>query len=297
MFIQSPIRQECLPEGFVATVDQYYRPLARKIAGWAADGPLVFGINGGQGTGKSTMALFLSHLLWEEHGLRAAILSIDDLYLTRPQRVELAACVHPLLATRGVPGTHDTALGIEVIDRLIQAHEGQTTQLPRFVKNLDDRMPDDQLPMFEGRADVVIFEGWCVGATPQEDEALAEPVNALERDEDPDGVWREYVNDQLKGSYRELFARIDRLVMLKAPDMACIRAWRGEQEGKLLSKLEVEGGDASEVMDGAALDRFVAHFQRLTEHQWRVMPAVAAAVLDLAQDHKITSIHWKGESS
>ena len=108
------------------------------------------------------------------------------------------------------------------------------------------------------KADVVILEGWCVGATPQSKEELAESINALERDEDADGAWRAYVNEQLKGPYRPLFDRIDFMILLKAPSMACIREWRGEQEAKLRAKMEASGGDMSQLMDDAAIDRFIA---------------------------------------
>ncbi len=290
------MRREGLPEDFSGTVDGIYRPLARQVAAWhGGRGPMLLGINGGQGTGKSTMAMFLRHLLEQEQGLATALLSIDDLYLTRAARIELGERVHPLLRTRGVPGTHDPHLGMELIDRLMSAGPGDATALPRFSKAIDDRLPFAEWPVFRGRADLVIFEGWCVGARPQPEEDLQEPLNALERDEDRDGRWRRWVNAQLAGSYRACFDRIDRLVFLRAPDMACIRAWRAEQEDKLRRRLHERGEDASGLMDGAALDRFIDHYQRLTEHQWRELPSRADAVLQLAPDHRILGIGWRCE--
>lgn len=294
MTLAQLIHQERLPADFTDTVDRYYRPLADGVAKRSGHGPLLLGINGGQGTGKSTMALFLKHLLEVEHDLKVAVLSIDDLYLTRAARIELGRTVHPLLVTRGVPGTHDPGLGLQVISRLMSAAPDDTTALPRFNKAIDDRVPESEWPVFAGKADVVILEGWCVGATPQTENELANPINALERDEDADGAWRRYVNDQLAGPYRPLFERIDFMILLKAPSMACIREWRGEQEAKLRAKMEASGGDMSQLMDDAAIDRFIAHYQRLTEHQWRSLMPTADAVLELATDHRITSIAWKG---
>ncbi len=293
MTIAQLIQQERLPADFTDTVDRYYRPLADRVASKSGDSPTLLGINGGQGTGKSTMALFLSHLLAEEHGLKVAVLSIDDLYLTRASRIELGETVHPLLVTRGVPGTHDPQLGLLVIETLMTASDDARTPLPRFNKAIDDRVPEGEWPVFEGKADVVILEGWCVGATPQSDEELSEPINALERDDDSEGQWRGHVNEQLSGPYRPLFDRIDFMILLKAPSIACIREWRGEQEAKLRAKMEESGGDMSQLMDDAAIDRFIAHYQRLTEHQWRVMVPTADAVLDLATDHRITGLTWK----
>ncbi len=293
MTLAQLIEKERLPADFNKTVDRYYRPLAERLADWAKPGPQLIGINGGQGTGKSTMALFLKHLLEGEYGLKVAVLSVDDLYLTQADRVRLGELVHPLLVTRGVPGTHDPKMGLRVIEGLMSANPDTLTPLPRFNKGVDDRVPFEDWPVFQGRADIVILEGWCVGATEQAADELVEPINQLERNEDPDGKWRGYVNQQLAGDYRLLFDRIDQLIMLRAPSMACIRTWRGEQEVKLRKKLEAEGKPMDGVMDDQEIDRFIEHYQRLTEHQWRVFPDKAAAVLRLAADHKITGIDWK----
>lgn len=258
------IRDERLPPTFTDLAERLHLPLAARIDAWAQaprDRPLVVGVCGPQGSGKSTLALLLARLL-NARGLRTANLSIDDLYLPRAAREGLASEIHPLLRTRGVPGTHDPTLGLAVLDAL--ARPG-ATPLPCFDKAADDRAPEAHWPIFEGLADIVLLEGWCVGARPQAPDAVAAPVNALEAGEDPDGVWRGYANDALAGPYRPLFNRLDRLVLLSAPDFATVRAWRGEQEAKLRARLAAEGRDAARTMDDAALDRFLAHYQRLTE--------------------------------
>jgi D-glycerate 3-kinase len=259
------IRDERLPPAFAALAERLHQPLAARIAAWSeaarSGQPLVVGVCGPQGSGKSTLALLLARLL-NARGLRTANLSIDDLYLPRAARERLARDVHPLLRTRGVPGTHDPTLGLTVLDAL--ARPGPTP-LPRFDKAADDRAPQADWPIFEGPADVVLLEGWCVGARPEPSADLAAPINALEAAEDPDGAWRAFANDALAGPYRPLFARLDRLVLLTAPDFATVRAWRGEQEAKLRARLTAQGRDAAQTMDDAALDRFLAHYQRLTE--------------------------------
>ncbi|MBM4200974.1 MAG: hypothetical protein FJ189_06780, partial [Gammaproteobacteria bacterium] len=100
--------------------------------------PLAVGISGAQGSGKSTLARLIALILSRACGFRVARLSIDDLYKTRAERRELARTVHPLLLTRGVPGTHDTELGLDVIDALRRATERQATLLPRFDKATDE---------------------------------------------------------------------------------------------------------------------------------------------------------------
>lgn len=272
-------RDERLPPAFADLAARLHRPLAARIAAWAArrESPLVVGICGPQGSGKSTLTALVAWLL-DARGLKTAVLSIDDLYLPRPERLRLADEIHPLLATRGVPGTHDPGLGLAVLDALAQP---ETTALPRFDKAQDDRAPPSDWPSFEGPADVVLLEGWCVGTRPQPSEALAAPVNALERDEDPDGAWRGFANVALAGSYAALFARLDRLVLMTAPDFAVVRQWRGEQEARLRQRLEAQGRDPALAMDEAALDRFVAHYERLTRWIADDLPAAADVVVRL----------------
>lgn len=263
-----------------------------ELAAWIADhklpGPTVIGVSGAQGAGKSTLTAHLATLLKEDFGLKVACLSLDDLYLTRAERGRLARTVHPLLATRGVPGTHDVALGIELLEAL---KSGREVALPVFDKASDDRKPKSDWKLFQGPTDVILFEGWCVGARPQPEAALAEPASDLERTEDPDGSWRRYVNAQLQGSYRELFALLDRLVMLKVPDMACIFRWRLEQEKQLAR--QNRSGHPLRIMDEAALERFIQHYRRLTLWMLEEMPHRADVLLTLGEDHQIHAIEYR----
>jgi len=278
------VRDEGLPADFADLADRLHRPLAARIAGWAGGGraPLVVGICGPQDSGKSTLAALVARLL-TARGLAVATLSIDDLYRTKAERARLAREVHPLLATRGVPGTHDPALGLAVLQALGRP---ETTALPRFDKAADDRAPETSWPRVEGPVDVVLLEGWCVGARPQPAARLAAPVNALERDEDPNGVWRGFANAALAAPYATLFARVARLVLLTAPAFAVIRAWRGQQEARLRARLAAEGRDPALAMDEAALDRFVAHYERLTRWIAEDLPGAADVVIPLDGDRR-----------
>jgi D-glycerate 3-kinase len=266
----------------------WYRRIATEIARRArsSEAPLLVGLCGSQGSGKSTMAAFLRALL-DSQGLATAVLSIDDLYLDRADRVTLAETVHPLLRTRGVPGTHDVALGLEVIETLFAAEPGAATAIPRFDKATDSRLPQPQWDRFVGPARIVILEGWCIGATPQETAALDRPVNPLEANEDSDGAWRTYVNAALAGPYRALFDRIGLLVFLHAPSFECVFEWRRLQEEKLRART---GGTGAGIMDDAALARFIMHYERITRHLLATMPATADLVVALDADHRIVRL-------
>jgi len=138
-------------------------------------------------------------------------------------------------------------------------------------------VPAETRPRFQGPADVVIFEGWCVGARPQPRDALRAPINALERDEDPDGRWRSFVNTALAAAYPPLFEAHDALVLLQAPGFEVVAGWRAQQEARLRERT---GGG----MDAAQIARFVAHYERLTRWILEEMPARADAVFRLATD-------------
>lgn len=254
--------------------------LAEALAGEVlarADRPgWTLGISGAQGSGKSTLALALAALL-ESAGRRCAILSLDDLYLGPQARAGLARRVHPLFAVRGPPGTHDPALGLSVLEALSRPGP---VRLPRFDKAHDAPVPAGDLPVFAGPADVVIFEGWCLGARPDPGAATARPINALERDQDPDGAWRRAVEAALAGPYADLFAAPDLTVFLRAPDFATVRRWRGEQEADLARA--IAAGRPGRAMDEAELDDFLARYERITRRLIADPPG--DFVVDLAPD-------------
>ncbi|WP_338240767.1 kinase [Aurantiacibacter hainanensis] len=275
--IDDLIAAEGLPADYRQIVEQHWQPLATRIARFpAARAPLVVGINGAQGSGKTTLCKFLEVLLARRQ-IRAVTLSLDDLYLTRSERQELAKNVHPLFATRGVPGTHAVAMGLGIIEDMLA---GRELDLPRFDKGKDDRAEDGT--RITGPVDVLLLEGWCVGAKPQDAEALAEPVNDLERQEDPEGIWRGLVNHWLSEDYARLFEQIDLLIMLKVDDFAAVRRNRALQE----DKLRAADPDAPGLMDAEALDRFCAHYERLTRHMLAEMPDRADVVIPIGPDQR-----------
>jgi D-glycerate 3-kinase len=241
--------------------------------------PLVVGICGSQGSGKTTACGYVAGSA-AASGVRVAVLSIDDLYLPKRARQGLAERVHPLLSSRGVPGTHDPLLGVKLLRAL--GRPGRVN-LPRFDKALDDRRPEGEWDVVEAPVDLILFEGWCVGARPQSPQMLAEPVNALEAQEDRDGRWRRFVNDALAHEYQRLFSPIDFLVLLAAPAFEVVVRWRTQQEHDLRSTRLGAAG----VMADSAIERFVQHYERLTRHILAEMPARADLVLRLDENRRV----------
>lgn len=291
------VREEDLPPSFADQAERYLKPAAIRIAEAARGGgrTLSVGLSGPQGSGKSTIAKALVLLLDRTQGLRTAVLSLDDLYLTRSEREALGREVHPLYRTRGPPGTHDVALGIDLFERLAHAAPDEVTPLPSFDKAIDDRRPAPAWPSFRGRPDVILFEGWCVGAQPEPDPArLAEPMNELERNEDPAALWRRAVDAALAGPYRALFNRLDLLIYLQAPAFEHVYRWRALQERKLAARLASTGERASALLDEAALGRFIAHYERITRRQMTETPARADIVLTLDEDHALSGVILRG---
>jgi len=243
------------------------------------------GICGAQGSGKSTLSAELKVLL-ENDGLKVVVLSIDDLYFTRETRLELASNVHPLLRTRGVPGTHDVELGLAVLDALGRSG---TVSIPAFDKSHDDRVPATQWLEVRAPVDVILFEGWCVGATPQSESSLLVPINDWERKFDPQGVWRRFVNESLAGIYQQLFSRIDLLILLKAPAFDVVFGWRLEQEQRLRETLAKRGRHSAHVMSDTEVLHFISHYERLTRHILDEMPSRAdiLVALDVARQASV----------
>ena len=255
-----------------------YRGLAALLASdWSTSRPRRVGLAGGQGAGKSTLA-GLVESAGADFGLRVAVLGLDDFYLPLAERRALAARVHPLLETRGPPGTHDVPALAEALRLLTQDVE---VELPVFDKGRDDRVGTRRL---RGPFDVTLLEGWCVGAEPASPASLEEPVNELERCEDADGVWRRHVNEALAGDYARLWRRLDQLVYLRVPDLDAVRRWRLQQEGAL---------PPARRSSADQIARFVGHYERITRAMFASMPERADLTVFLAPDHGVERLVYR----
>lgn len=240
--------------------------------------PFLLGLSGLQGSGKTTLARALVRCA-RARGWPAERLSLDDVYRTRAERRRLAAAVHPLLITRGPPGTHDLDLLRRTLDALQQASPSHPARLPRFDKGRDTRRPPSRWPRVVEPPRLLVLEGWCVGLHPQAASQLREPANALERREDADGRWRRWVDAQLR-DYLPLWRQLHALVVLQAPGWDVVRRWRDQAE----QALRAQG--SPHAMDARALGRFVQHYERLSRHALASLPARADLVVPLDRQRR-----------
>lgn len=243
-----------------------------------AHGSRVHAIAGLQGSGKSTLAAQVAALA-ESRGLRVAVLSIDDFYLGRRERQRLARQVHPLLATRGPPGTHEVPLACRTLDAL---REGVPVRLPRFDKLADTRLPPSRWPMARG-VDLVLLEGWFLKTPAQAIDELHQPINRVEREEDPDGTWRRYCNDALARDYPALWSRLDRMLFLQPPGFESVPRWRWQQEAALQAARATR---TPRGMDRAGVERFVQLFERVSRQALRCLPGIAQWTLPLDEERR-----------
>ena len=243
----------------------------------------LIGLSGLQGSGKSTLAAQVVARA-RAGGVEALTLSIDDFYFGRGERRRLARDVHPLLATRGVPGTHDLELLQRTLAALAAATPDQPALVPRFDKGLDTRLPRARWRSVMRAPAFVLLEGWCVGVPAQPAAALRMPINALERYADRDGRWRTWVNRQLAERYEPFWQRFDRLAVLRAPDYGVVARWRDEQERQLRRR------GAPHAMSPAALRRFLMHYERLSRQALQTLPSRADLRILLDAERNVTRI-------
>lgn len=271
------------PQALREDLQQVYPPLLDWLRDHKpAGGPLCIGLCGAQGTGKSSLAAALLAVLRHQLGWRGVSLSLDDFYLGAAARQQLAEQVHPLLQTRGVPGTHER----DRLQAALQQARNPNGELvwPHFNKAADDRSPEGQWHSQSLPVDLVILEGWCVGLPPQEEAELQLPVNSLEAAEDADGRWRRWVNTQLQAYAKDLWSQLDGLVFLAAPSLAAIRRWRELQEQ---GNLQAAGVSQSALSNPQAMTRFLAHYERLTRHALEVLPSRCDVLVRLNEAHQV----------
>ena len=252
--------------------------------------PFFIGLAGGQGTGKTTISTIIKIILEKYFKLNVFKISIDDFYKTRKERSKLSKKVHPMLMTRGVPGTHDVKMMLDFFKN-VKSKNFNGMKLPNFNKAIDDRFPAKYFYKIKQRPDVIIFEGWCVGAKPELSKTLKKPINSLEKLKDKRVVWRYYVNQQLKTKYKALYSQLNCIIYLKAENFNLLQKWRIKQEHKL--RLKTKEKTSHKIMNKEAIINFMQTYQRITQNMFKKTPSYASIILKLNANHQIKSAVYK----
>ena len=162
-----------------------------------------------------------------------------------------------------------------------------SVSIPRFDKSIDDRLPKKKWQNIMTKPDIVIFEGWCVGVTPQKNKDLKIPINELEKEEDTECIWRKRVNKELKINYKKIFAMIDQLIFLKVPNFNHVLKWRILQERKL--NITSKG---KKIMDDNQIRSFIMFYERLTKHMLKNFGNKANIIINIDKKHRLKTIKF-----
>jgi len=283
--------QEKLSKPFrnkIGQLNNFYLPICEKIYQDYKNNRKIkiIGLTGGQGAGKSTITQVLKLILEIKYNLSVVYFSIDDFYKTLSERTSLAKNVNKLFKIRGVPGTHDTNL-IEKTFTNLTKKNFRPVLVPKFDKSRDDRFPKKYWQKIKKQPKIIIFEGWCVGASPQKKKDLSKTINILEKKQDLDLRWRKRVNNELKNAYKKIFSKIDILIFLKVPNFNCVYKWRLLQEKKL--KLTSRG---KKIMSPIQVREFIMYYERITMQMLKDLSSKAYAVLYLDKQHRFKKIKF-----
>ena len=251
--------------------------------------PLIIGLAGGQGSGKTTISSILTLILKKYFKLNVFKVSIDDFYKTRKDRKLLSKNKHPLLMTRGVPGTHDVDLMLKFFKK-VKSKNFKNLTVPKFNKAIDDRCNKNLWYKLKFKPDVIIFEGWCVGAKAQTNKELKKPINSLERVYDQGIKWRLHVNNQLKTKYKALFKQLDGLLYLKAKNFNLLKEWRLKQERKLWIQTKIKKN--LKIMSSEDIINFMQTYQRITQQMFKDALKSSSIIMNLNRNHQIEKIKF-----
>ena len=258
-------------------INQYIVPIIKNINDSKND---KFIIAGSQGSGKSTLTAVLKLVLEKFYKKKVMLLSIDDYYLSKNKRLKLSKKIHPLLITRGVPGTHNiAALRKDIINF-------QKKKFP-IVAPLFNKLKDDisRKKKIIKKAEILLLEGWCCGSSPISREYLFKNINRLESTLDKNKLWRQYYNSQLQKDYKKVFSLFDQQIYIQAPSFTYILKWRYAQEKSNALKSKDE-----KFMKKTDLRKFIQHYEKLTKWMIKTMPAKADMLIKIDKNQKIKKV-------
>jgi len=240
-----------------------------------------FIISGSQGCGKTTLLKLIKNNFKNFYNIDPLCISLDDYYLTKKQRNDLSKRIHPLLETRGVPGTHAT----EKITKTIQLFDKKKypIKIPKFDKLNDDRLPFSQI--ITSKKNMIFLEGWCCGCPPLSNSFLQKNLNNIEKT-DSEYIWRKYYNKKLKKEYRLIFKHFEYLIYFKIPSFDCVLKWRIKQEKrlKLKKKKNINYMNKIEIKD------FISYYEKITTWMMKNTLSKSDLTIKINKNQKIQSI-------
>ena len=258
-------------------ISQFIIPIINKINN-SKDNKFI--IAGSQGAGKSTLAKIFKLVLENAYKKKVMLLSIDDYYLSKNKRNKLSKNIHPLLITRGVPGTHDiVALKNDIINFQKKKFPIST---PRFNKLKDEISSKKNIIK---NAEILLLEGWCCGSQSINKKYLFQNINRLETIFDKNKKWRQYYNYQLKKDYKKVFSLFDQQIYILPPSFNYILKWRYNQEKN--NALKSRNKD---FMNKKDLQKFIQHYEKLTKWMMKTMPAKADILIKIDSNQKIKKV-------
>ena len=258
-------------------ISQFIIPIINKINN-SKDNKFI--IAGSQGAGKSTLAKIFKLVLENVYKKKVMLLSIDDYYLSKNKRNKLSKNIHPLLITRGVPGTHDiVALKNDIINFQKKKFPINT---PTFNKLKDDISSKKNIIK---NAEILLLEGWCCGSPSINKKYLFQNINRLETIFDKNKKWRQYYNSQLKKDYKKVFSLFDQQIYIQPPSFSYILKWRYNQEKN--NALKSQNKD---FMNKKDLQKFIQHYEKLTKWMMKTMPAKADILIKIDSNQKIKKV-------
>ena len=171
----------------------------------------------------------------------------------------------------------------------IPGGRGGKFKLPKFDKSVDDRLKKKYWSNIKKRPEIVILEGWCVGAKPQSNSIINKSINVLEKYEDKHLIWRKYANEKLKKEYKKLFAMIDHFIFMKIPNFNVVYEWRLLQESKLRKKSH----SSKKIMSYNEIKRFIMFYERITLQMIKDLSKSASVVMFLKKNHEIKKVLFR----
>ena len=242
-----------------------------------------FILSGAQGSGKSTLAKLLKSVIEKYYKKKVMLISIDDYYLSKNQRLKLSKKIHPLLLTRGVPGTHD----IKTLKYNINQFKNQNFPIntPTFNKLKDDILKKRKVIK---NAEILLLEGWFCGSAPIANKYLFKNINTLENTYDKNKNWRKYYNSLLRNEYKSVFSMFDKKIYIQAPSFKYVLKWRYSQE-----KGNAIKSDNKNIMNKAKLQKFIQHYEKLTKWMMLNMPTKADILIKIDSNQKIKKLLFK----